>query len=504
MFNSSEKSKLNTVKLITFIFGMVFIIVCFSLFTVRLRSIVKDSLYSQSSGGEAPGLYGIYKVWLGDPVYPSLKNYPTAMLFNFLFYYGYGYIAKLLVLNPENLPLFTHVLTFIWIVFFLALIYFYLWHKIRRLAFKRNDWMVVAIVFLIPFLAYLGPFTGWWCFTARPDMIAVGFDMIALILFLHFGEQRKIKWIVPVTFFFWLAWSMKQTFVFVWLGVLIVLIKERRLRETVISLAMFLFLSSIIFLRFGKTYIEHVYIASSTDPLSLKQALLVARDVFTVGGYIYIPVIIFIAYYLINRKEKKPILTKLSIIFMVTTFGNILISTKFASWRNYYFSSFSVAQLFLAEYLLLSWESVSEAKKSVLMKTMLFCFAFGLFLSLAYFIFPNRFGRLELFSSQQREEMRKIRKVIISSAKPVFVEPAYFALPWNSGQYPSDVIEWTTYQGIANAKLVITIESRIRERYYAEAFVFNGMWSRLLEESGYRKIAQCQDIIRFVRGNYEE
>lgn len=504
MVKISEKSGLDTLKLITFISGIAFIIVSFSLLAVRLTGVIKDSLYCQSSGGEAPGLYGIYKVWLGDPVYTSLKDCRSVMVFNFLFYYGYGYLAKLFVSNAEGLPLFAKLLTFFCVVFFLAFIFFYLWRKVRRLSFKRCDWMAVAVIFFIPFLAYLGPFIGWWCFTARPDMIAAGFDMVALLLFLHFAEQRKVKWIIPVTFFFWLAWSMKQTFVFVWLGVLIVLIKERRLRETAISLAMFLFLSSIIFLRFGKTYIEHVYIAPSTDPLSLKQALLVARDVFTVGGYIYIPVIIFIAYYLINRKEKKPILTKLSIIFMVTTFGNILISTKLGSWRNYYFSSFLVAQLFLAEYLLLSWDNAPEAKKPVLMKTMLFCFAFGLFLSLAYFIFPNRFGRLEPFSSQQREEMRKIRKVIISSAKPVFVEPAYFALPWNSGQYPSDVIEWTTYREIVNAQLVITIESRIRERYYAEAFVFNGMWSRLLEESGYKKIAQCQDIIRFVRGNYEE
>ena len=116
----------------------------------------------------------------------------------------------------------------------------------------------------------------------------------------------------------------------------------------------------------------------------------------------------------------------------------------------------------------------------------------------------------------QRRGASQLRNLILSSKKPVFVEHNYFALPWNSGQNPTEILAGETTRVTSLTKLswfplrFPTIEygpgledrikGYIRTQYYAEAFVFKeNKWCHLLEESGYRKFSFHGNLVRYIR-----
>jgi len=262
---------------------------------------------------------------------------------------------------------------------------------------------------------------------------------------------------------------------------------------------MFLLLSSLPYLVLGRSYIDHTILAPAVQLWLWEQFLAVGKDALLTGFYVYIPAFILMIYYLTDRIRRDATLNVLVTILVVALIGNLLISGKEGSARNYYFSSFFVAQLFIARFLLSCWQTSKEEKQRTFMKVLLLVFFLGLCLSSLYLIFPNRFGRVELLSPQQREEVLRIRRSIRSAAKPVFVGPSYYALPWNSGQHPSDVLDPISYARARGAGAVVSVEKRIEDGYYAEAFVYEGDWAQVLERSGYKRVSRVGRLIHFVR-----
>lgn len=493
---TARKHKIDIHALLVFIVGSIFVAACLCILVVRLISVVEDSMYAQPTGGEAPGLYGIYRVWVGETVYQPLCEHPTAMVFNYLFYYTYGLSGRYLVSEVENLPVFLHLFTLVVTFGFIILFSCYIWRESKELAVNSKYRIIRAIVLLFPIIAFLGPFTGWWYLTARPDIIAVGLGLVALLFFLCMKDKLKNESVIFMTLIFWLAWSMKQTTVFVWLGVLVAMSMQRRWRSIFISIMVFIIFSLMPFFWFGKSYIEHTILTPLLNPLFLRQAIEIGKNALITGCYVYIPAVFLMVYYLRERREKDSALTVLIIVFIVTLIGNILTSQKEECWRNYYFSSFLVACLFIPQYLITDWHTADKMKQNTLLYVLISGFFLGLLLSSLYLIFPNQIGRIKLLTPNQREKTRRICQVIRSASRPVFIESSYFALPWNSGQHPSDVIEWTSYDRRRSPGL---LEKRIGARYYAEAFVFEGKWAQLLERSGYKKTSRFGSITHFVR-----
>ena len=105
-----------------------------------------------------------------------------------------------------------------------------------------------------------------------------------------------------------------------------------------------------------------------------------------------------------------------------------------------------------------------------------------------------------LLTSQERKEAKIIRQIIFSATKPVFVEEMYYMLPWISNQYPSEVIEWTSHTRVKNCKFIASLEKRIKQKYYAEAFVFEGEGARLFHRLGYKRLGDNPgNFIHFMR-----
>lgn len=478
------------------------VFIAFSLFIlgIRIESVLKDSLYAQTSGGEGPGLYGIYRVWRGDPVYQPLNVSSSAMVFNYLFYYTYGIVAKIFVPRAELLPVFTHLFTLVLIVIFLAVFLYLLWRELKKPRGSGSGFVLPAVIMLFPLTAYLGPFNSWWYLTARPDLIAVQIELIALIYFLYLNARKKSSvGILLVAILCWLAWSWKQSIIFVWLGMLTVVGIQRQWKYLLLLLLSFCVLSALVLWWFGASYVDNTIRIIGVNPWEWKQLIETVENGMVTGNYMYIPAIVFFIIYAVNKKAKAPALTILATVFIVDLIGTVVISAKEAAGRNYYFSSYYVAQLFIVQYLIATWRSKDTKRQAVAAFVITLGCWLGIFLSALYVVFPNKAGKIQLLSATQHKDAQRVCALIRTSSKPVFVQDAYLALPWHTAQYPSDVIECCTYLKAQEYGMILSLDKRIKDKYYAEAFVSEGRWARLLEEAGYRKEASVAGLIRFLR-----
>jgi len=236
------------------------------------------------------------------------------------------------------------------------------------------------------------------------------------------------------------------------------------------------------------------------NPAYWHVSYLIAKEVMATGFYVYIPAVIFVIGYFSGWVRKSKATKVLILILLFALAGNIFISRRWACARNFYFSSYMVAAVFITECLISAWkENIVKNRRFTL--AVIFS---GFFLALAftslYLVFPNRFGKLQLLTAQEREEFKKIRELIYFSQKPVFVEPTYFALPWNANQYPTDIVNDSEYQILKWKGMKFTLEEKVRARYFKEAFVFiNKDWIGLFESLGYKKIAVMRDIVYLRR-----
>src|SRR5262245_44879110 len=79
---------------------------------IRLDSALRSAAYFQSTGAEAPGLYGIAVVARGDPLYHELTTNPTTLVFGYSFYLLYGEVARLLGLSDAQVVRASKAITF--------------------------------------------------------------------------------------------------------------------------------------------------------------------------------------------------------------------------------------------------------------------------------------------------------------------------------------------------------------------------------------------------------
>jgi len=186
----------------------------------------------------------------------------------------------------------------------------------------------------------------------------------------------------------------------------------------------------------------------------------------------------------------------LLIIFVITFIGGFISAGRWAGARNHYFSSYLVAGIFILEYLFSSWGNGNGYQEKTTRYVCLSLYSIVFVLSSLYLILPNRFGKITLLTFSQRQAQKENISVIRAAAKPVFVEPNYLSLPWLCGQDYPDIADDTTY--IFSGSTIV--ETRIKNLYYAEAFLFEeSIWKDLFEGSGYKPADRLSGLIRFKR-----
>jgi hypothetical protein len=468
--------------------------------SARLHSVVRYSRLMQTTGAEAAGLYGIYKVWRGHALYVSLREQPTTFLFNYLFYQGYGRLARRLVSDPNHLPLFAHLTTFAAASLLgLGMLAFFA-HRLRSLS-KDIDPALRAAVLVLPFLSISGPFMGWWYVAARPDLIGAGFEVAALVALLS-NLDRGISWprLVCSTLLFWIAWSFKQTFVLAFVGTLCGWVLTRQWKHLAWSLSVFGVLCAVPFFVYGHPYVEHTLEAPAVSPWLSGQFEFVLLDTLKTGFYIVVPTLLAVpfeakAFWQTRRLSATGML---ALVFVMSLVGGAVAAGKDGSSRNYYLTSYLAATLYLGLWWLRCLELADPSLLNGTVAVALLSTTLGGGLSASYVVFPNRFGRIALTTPEGFEQRQSVQRTIAASRKPAFVGDAFLALPWLADQYPSDVIDGTFYARGEAAGLVVPIADRARTREYAEGFVDEDM-KQAFEDAGYREGKPVGTLHHFFR-----
>jgi hypothetical protein len=456
-----------------------------TLLVMRVLSVLRDSHIAQTTGGEAPGLYGIYRVWGGEPVYQSLSQNPSTMIYNFLFFWIYGGVSRLVTDRAELLPAVTHVLTLAVSLSLVLAIFYYFKRESSR---QRQTWDRRQTFVLISLLVVgvLGPFTSWWCLTARPDLLAVGMELLAFLIFVSDDESHSVRSILLMTAAAFVAWSCKQSSLFIYAGILCCLARERRWKMMGLSAGAFSLSCLAVFAIAGRAYLEHTVVASGSLPWFMSQVIAVSRHALP-GAYVWLPAMALAIAFLRKRAGRSRIDIVFLIVLATTTLGGLATSGREGASRNYLLSSFIVGLLWVARH---GWMLAPGARRSPLASWSLSAtFAIALVFTLPVIVFPETVGRARLLTDAERAEAVERRAVIQSAAHPVFVQWAYFALPWNSNQHVTDVIDWDIYRRARSRNVIVSVEDRIEAGFYASAVVDDARLIAVLDRAGYRRVS---------------
>ena len=229
-----------------------------SLAVVRVTSFLSFSepFFFLTSGGEEDPLYSIWRILNSEPIYVDYFYAPhTLSYFNYLFYFGYakicGAVLDLLNLSQLWLPTISKLIT---LAFGLCnATVFYLMLKQTGPSLLQSNYQKLLYSFAI----CLGPLYGFWLITARPDVPAVFFEFLGLMIFLHYDQKRNIKWLLLAVIALYVAWAFKQSSVIVVSAISLWLINQRRFIDLLLVTLLTFSLYFVTFLIGGEEYLFH-------------------------------------------------------------------------------------------------------------------------------------------------------------------------------------------------------------------------------------------------------
>jgi hypothetical protein len=215
---------------------------CLAVSALRFGTLAFHSDVVETTGGEGPCIYGIWKVARGFSLYedPDKGNYALT-LYNYLFYYAYGLPLKAALDTGHAILLWGRFIS----MFAAVAGAIGEWMFIRDLA--RGNWSptkgFLSACLCIPI--WLGPLAGWYPFSNRPDMLALAFVAWGLFSYWRGISTEQVWLAVAGSLFFFLAWSVKQSAVWIFAGLLMYLALSRPKMVHVLALVLpFSFLAS--------------------------------------------------------------------------------------------------------------------------------------------------------------------------------------------------------------------------------------------------------------------
>jgi hypothetical protein len=164
-----------------------------------------------TSGCEDESLHLLWRQAHGDPVYIDSSRPPfSAAYFNWLFYRSYGVVTPdspapgdvhALIRNARLLTLAGALCGTFALCLFAA-----------RLAPGQPAAHRLA-AFALAAWVFLGPLTGWWIVTTRPDLWALAFECGGLLVVLSLWRRTPLTAALLAAVCFYAAWAFKQNFI---------------------------------------------------------------------------------------------------------------------------------------------------------------------------------------------------------------------------------------------------------------------------------------------------
>ncbi len=188
-----------------------------------------------TSGSEEEGLFSIWKVVHHKNLYESAYEIPYASAyFNWLFYRGYGIVTAPFVHNFGDAYILASGRLFTFLGVSLAsLALFFFARRLRANEAASTQYAIGAFSILV----FMGPLTGWWIHTIRPDIWALTAECLGILYFLLTYRKKRGIAILSAGICFYLAWAFKHSYVQGLGAVVIFLLAERQWRWTFTLLA---------------------------------------------------------------------------------------------------------------------------------------------------------------------------------------------------------------------------------------------------------------------------
>ena len=175
-----------------------------------------------TSGCEEESLFALWRAGHRQPVYLDTAHPPfAAAYFNWLFYATYS-VPFRSARPPADATDFIRASRLLTATGALVGAVLLSGFFLRLLPTQRGVALVIGC------FVFLGPLVGWWAHTARPDVWCLVFESAAIVTLLVWHRTKPWPATLGCTVLFFVAWSLKQTYVIGPAAAVLYLLARRR------------------------------------------------------------------------------------------------------------------------------------------------------------------------------------------------------------------------------------------------------------------------------------
>ncbi|MGE3319432.1 MAG: ArnT family glycosyltransferase [Candidatus Berkiella sp.] len=402
------------------------------LVAVRLWHVIsfKEPLHVITSGFEEESLFALFKFVHDMPVYTDPHQIPfAASYFNWLYYGIYGTITacimQLFHLGDIWIPTISRLITFS-----IATLGFI----VTFVLFRRKQ---SSLAFCLSALLWYGPLVGYWAMTARPDVLGLFFDACALLFFLRYFPEHKIKAALVAAVFCYLSWSAKQINIVMPGTIGLFLLSHRQWRALFSFSGLLISLYALSCALMPENARKMLFFVNTAIPLS---KTVFVENAFTLLKKTF-PVLVITLAVIVEALRSKAFrhelfqsnTIQLSVCGLIT-WAVILLpaSSKVGSAENYHFIALLFLLLFTASGL-----HLLNTRSRVINGGLILAGCLTI-MSLGTVIAQNRTVHL----TEQHQAMQALQKCIATLPAPIFVINHYGALPWMNPSSQSYVLAY--------------------------------------------------------------
>lgn len=301
-----------------------------------------------TSGCEEESLFAIWKFANGQPVYSNPETIPYAVsYFNFLFYKSYGLWSEawltILGLSDSWLPTLARCLT---LVVLLANV------LVLRQIMKEADLIPAnfgtAAAWSAALLPFINPMVGLWVFTARPDWLAILFELLGLLWLLRHQRQGGGARLVMACIFLYAAWATKQSSVAIVTAWCLLNLARRRWRDVGLVAGLLVTAFGLTCLLGNSAYRQSVFFSQRYMRLDLEQGVqyfVIACQEYPLLGLGILALGIW-GWRFRARFRNAP-MQLLSWCFLISLLWAFVAAMKSAANTNYFYLSGALSMLWL-------------------------------------------------------------------------------------------------------------------------------------------------------------
>lgn len=377
-------------------------------------------LHVVTSGFEEESLLALWKYFHHLPIYSDPHQIPfSASYFNWFFYHFYGAIVSFtmqcLHCQEAWIPTIGRMVT-------LGVVGLGFLLNVRLLMLRVTFLMAASLSALL----WLGPLVGYWAMTVRPDLLALLFDLTAVLFLLKLIPSHQYRAVIIAAIFCYLSWACKQINITMPLAIGLFLLWEKKWRSFALFSVILVSGYSITIFLAPPMMLKMLFFMKTAIPLSLDTFKVNLINFIKKTLPIWVLGMALIAKLSFDPKMRQKLLhdsmLKLSVCGIVAWILILLpASSKIGSADNYHF----IALFFVTLGVAASLHAVVNEKSrplelSIAMSGLVFVFSLG-------FAFMN--GSIQGLQTQQKQ-FAELKTCLNQLPPPIFVLNLYGALPW--------------------------------------------------------------------------